>query len=359
MEYLLNAQAVASTSSFSQASVSADEAQLALQGNKTGAASFHTAVEFDPWWLCDLRILSAITKICVYNCASADTGMEQFSVSLSDDCKHWREVYNSTESFGDYASGRFLTLDFPTPEIARFIRCVSHGFCSLQLDKVDIYSDDDYIVSQGFLCKKHPQVISPTVLRCLKAQVYEEAERCICMTTVAPGERIVELGAGLGFMSTLICKHFDVASYVCLEANPHLVPVIRQHHFLNRVHSCKVINAVATSQPITQKTCNFYIHKDFWASSLTPGEHVDVAEVPVLDFHELLQREAPTYLICDIEGGEWDLFDGVDLRSVKKICLELHGGTDAERADFFARFARQSLHLVAERGENCYYLQRR
>ena len=42
------------------------------------------------------------------------------------------------------------------------------------------------------------------------------------------------------------------------------------------------------------------------------------------DAREFIQRVKPTFLICDIEGGEQDLLEYISLDGVKKLCIELH-----------------------------------
>ena len=77
----------------------------------------------------------------------------------------------------------------------------------------------------------------------------------------------------------------------------------------------------------TAETAPFYLHRHFWASSLTPFKSKNlrgVVEVPVVALREVLQTHAPTLLVVDIEGGEADLLDGAALDGVRKVYMELH-----------------------------------
>jgi predicted transcriptional regulator len=71
---------------------------------------------------------------------------------------------------------------------------------------------------------------------------------------------------------------------------------------------------------------DFYITPAFWASSLVKpasGEYSKVT-VPALDKNEVINSIKPTALIVDIEGGEIEFFQDLDLTSVNKIILEIH-----------------------------------
>jgi hypothetical protein len=47
-------------------------------------------------------------------------------------------------------------------------------------------------------------------------------------------------------------------------------------------------------------------------------------QVPVKSFHEALLEINPTFLIIDIEGGEYELLRDGNLHNVKKIVMEIH-----------------------------------
>ncbi|NEQ37076.1 MAG: FkbM family methyltransferase [Okeania sp. SIO3I5] len=47
-------------------------------------------------------------------------------------------------------------------------------------------------------------------------------------------------------------------------------------------------------------------------------------QVPVKSFNEEVYKINPTFLILDIEGGEYDLLQFADFHTIKKIVIELH-----------------------------------
>lgn len=169
-----------------------------------------------------------------------------------------------------------------------------------------------------------PEVMSPKMVEIIESGAYEGAESREIPRIVQPGERIVELGAGIGFIAAIALKTGLVERYAAYEANPRLIPLIERNAALNGV-SFELHNAVV--DPTTDGgTVPFYLRRDFWASSLSPapwGYQSEVA-VPRVSFDAVRERYRPTMLIVDIEGGEEVLFRDVALTGIKKIYMELH-----------------------------------
>jgi FkbM family methyltransferase len=184
--------------------------------------------------------------------------------------------------------------------------------------------DYEIIEHLGVKLPIFPGVMSEEMQGILRAGEYERAEAKRLPRLIEPGERLVELGAGIGFLSTLAAQA-QAASIVVFEANPELIPVIEATHRLNGVQSI-VRNAVVAPVKLTETT-PFYLHRNFWASSLTPvkPKHLrGVVEVPIVTVEAMLREHAPTLLVMDIEGGEADLLDGAELHGVRKVYMELH-----------------------------------
>jgi hypothetical protein len=116
----------------------------------------------------------------------------------------------------------------------------------------------------------------------------------------------------------------NTRSVEVFEANPKLRPMIDAVHSMNGVRNVVVNTGVLINNPISA-TVPFYLHQDFWASSLRPGAgDYDKIEVPVFSFNLAIERIRPTLIICDIEGGEVDLFEHANLCGVQKVLIEIH-----------------------------------
>lgn len=155
---------------------------------------------------------------------------------------------------------------------------------------------------------------------------YEKPEANVLRALLTPGDRVLELGSGLGYISALCARAGKAAAIVTVEANPLLADYILQLHERNGVAELITRrHGVALPNP-TSEQATFYRREDFWASSLSaaPWAYTDAISVPVLDLNALVAEHRPTLMIIDIEGGEASILDGADLSGVRKLMLELH-----------------------------------
>lgn len=182
-------------------------------------------------------------------------------------------------------------------------------------------------INRGIILSLDENVISPDMIKTITEGKYEVGEAKNIERIISEGEIILELGAGIGFISALVAKNPFTKRIVSYEANPKLLPTIEETLTVNTDPERKnweVRNAIL--QNGTKETfASFYVHRNFWASSLLPLENPEAIEqVPIHNFNAVLADIAPTMIICDIEGGELDLFINADLSSVKRVYMELH-----------------------------------
>ncbi len=163
-------------------------------------------------------------------------------------------------------------------------------------------------------------IMSKHMLDTLRRGYYENEEAEALALIIQANEVVMELGGGIGFLSTLLAKNSQVKAVHVFEANPHLIDAIHRTHSLNGVSACVYNEIVGKSdQPV-----NFYIHEDFWASSTIPSVGQTIVKVAQSCFQSRLDQIKPTLLIVDIEGGEIEVFDNINLNGVKKILIEIH-----------------------------------
>lgn len=169
-------------------------------------------------------------------------------------------------------------------------------------------------------------VTSEAIASAIRGGGYEAHEAAMLGSLIQTDEVILEIGAGCGFISTVCAKNPYTRSVTCIEANPGLIELIKLTHRINGVAPI-VHNELLAEQ---DGEATFYVHQDFWAS----GKHDFLGspiKVPATSFQRRLNEVRPTMLIIDIEGGEVDLFDHVDLTGVRKIMLEVHQPTIGRR----------------------------
>ncbi len=186
------------------------------------------------------------------------------------------------------------------------------------------YTPGVSLEAAGVVIPSDPAVITPAIRDAILKGRFEAEESSQVPQIVRPGDRVLEIGAGIGFISTLISRQRRVSRVIAVEANPHLIDYMARLHALNRVRKVRRVNAVLTNEPKASAT--FYLRRDFWMGSLSaePNEYVGTVEVPTMNLDGLLRDEAIDLIVCDVEGAEAVLFHGADLSGVDRIFLELH-----------------------------------
>lgn len=204
----------------------------------------------------------------------------------------------------------------------------------------------EIILHRGIKIPIDENVISPGIAEKLRRGRYENNEADQLKKIIMKDEVILEIGGGIGFISCIAALNPNTRSVEVFEANPNLKPLIEAVHALNGVTGV-TINTGVLMHHITSGTVPFYLHKDFWASSLSPrGGNLQKVEVPTFCFNSTIEKIRPTLIICDIEGGEMDLFEHANLDGVEKVLIEIHqkvvGGANIKR--LFDMFSERNFH---------------
>jgi FkbM family methyltransferase len=181
--------------------------------------------------------------------------------------------------------------------------------------------------------------MSPRVERALSKGGYEREELRLIGQVLSPEDIVLEVGAGLGLVSTYCAKRVGSNRVFAYEADPDLEPCIRETYELNRVQPNLEMCAVSgRAGRIT-----LYRDKHFVSSSVVRRRvGARPVEVSGKALSYIVEKVQPTLLIIDAEGAEREMFDGAQLRGVTRIVLELHdrvigpAGTDQVRASLRA-----------------------
>ncbi len=187
-----------------------------------------------------------------------------------------------------------------------------------------IETQGGFIRSHGMKFPKNPDIIKGRVRKLLRTNGYEDKETIAALRVVREGDVVLELGGGIGYMSTLVATKRPIKSVHSFEANPHLIPYIHEVHAANGVRNAKVTNAILGPR---KGTADFYVRDPMLGSSLEvlDGE-VDPpsVKVDVLNSRTVFKDIQPNVLICDIEGAEVDLIPQLPLKGLRAAILETH-----------------------------------
>lgn len=152
---------------------------------------------------------------------------------------------------------------------------------------------------------------------------YEGDEARAVDRCVRPGFRVLELGAGLGYIGTLAAKKTEPGNVLSVEANPDLMPVIIANHARNDVADISLMNGAVVGHANDGDTARFHIAGGFTGSRLGAkgGRQVDV---PLIGFHDLIRAHRPHVVLMDVEGAEAAYFDRPWKCPLRFCVMEIH-----------------------------------
>lgn len=206
----------------------------------------------------------------------------------------------------------------------------------------------DIIEHFGIRLRIDPEFMSPKLMDVIRQGRYEAPEARKIGRIVQPGEVILEIGAGIGFMTALMLKNPAVERVISFEANPLLIAKIQRTLDDNGLggQRFELHNAVLGNEG-AGGTIDFHIHQDFWASSLRrTTATIRSCPIPIAGFDETIRAVRPSLIVCDIEGGEKALFSTADLSGVRAVYIELHQRVlgPAGMRDVFQSFHDRGFH---------------
>jgi FkbM family methyltransferase len=162
--------------------------------------------------------------------------------------------------------------------------------------------------------------MSRRVERALSKGGYERQELQLIGALLSPADVVLEIGAGLGLISTFCAKRVGPSRVFAFEADPDLEPCIRETYALNGVEPTLDMCAVG----VRAGRVTIYRNKHLVSSSVGRRRAgTRPVEVPGKALNYVVHRFGPTVLIINADGVEPELFDGAELPTVTKIMVEL------------------------------------
>ncbi len=241
--------------------------------------------------------------------------------------------------------------------MGNFIR--PNGRTARRLKKLRwMFSVPHWADNQGIsLPTRHP-LIAPGIQKKIYFGEYEAKESDIVDKRLETGDVVMEVGAGIGYLSALCAKRIGSERVYAYEANPAMMNVIAATHEKNGV-SPQVANVMMGRG---NGVCTLHVEEEFWASSTVAGSaSAKKVEVRQIDLNEEFDKIRPSFLIIDIEGGEIDFFKYAKLDGLRKICIETHPGMISNREIndmFVALIAKGFLIDYTLLRKNVFYLYR-
>jgi FkbM family methyltransferase len=161
--------------------------------------------------------------------------------------------------------------------------------------------------------------------RALSSGRYENHEADALLMHLKPGDRLLDLGAGLGFICALAAGVLGEDAVTGVEAGPETVKLARRNLAANGFGGVKVVKGAVVAAG--EGEVEFGQRPAFWASALRGPEgwpeNAEVTRVPARPVAKLLAKFVPTVICCDIEGGELEVLTQ-PLPGVRLVVVETH-----------------------------------
>lgn len=180
----------------------------------------------------------------------------------------------------------------------------------------------DFADNFGVLLPLRHSLITPGIAKEIYFGDYEKKEATIVSKRLEAADVVMEIGAGIGFLSAYCAKQIGSERVFAYDANPALADIVAKTYAANGVRPS--FRTAMLGRGAGKE--RFFVDEEFWASSASQIASNKAKEITVdrIDLNEEIARIRPTFLIVDIEGGEADLFALADLSGVQKICVETH-----------------------------------
>lgn len=165
--------------------------------------------------------------------------------------------------------------------------------------------------------------VSPKIWNAIQAGDYEAKEASSIVRVLRPGDRVIELGSGLGIITCIMARIPDVLIW-SFDANPHLISLARRVASRNNVKNAIFKHRLLSSSP--SNDCIFFIRSDFWMSSLLEeqGPYEYKIKIRSHNIDDFIEKHSANVIVMDIEGAELELLSSAKLNGVDRVFLEVH-----------------------------------
>lgn len=184
------------------------------------------------------------------------------------------------------------------------------------------------ITLDGIVVSTELGTISKQVRDGLFKGTYEEPERILIREALQPGDRVLEIGGGIGFVSLLCAKICGAANVLTYEANPRMIETIQRNYSLNGMAPTLRAKAITARD----REVTFFVNDNIISSSLHERKDGRAQTVPADPLDEVIAEWKPTVIVMDVEGAETSILPASNLDGVKTLILELHPHIVSEAA---------------------------
>ena len=170
-----------------------------------------------------------------------------------------------------------------------------------------------------------PDLVAPRVRHALRANTYAAQQTRAALKVTYAGDRVLELGGGIGLVSAVLAKRRDLKHIHIYEPNAPMADYIRDTHALNTIDNATVHTAILGKR---KGTAPFEVRGGLFGASPKEADGPTSTEtVDVQNVKTQVKAIRPDVLICDIDGAEAALIPLMDLNKVRAAVVTLNPQT--------------------------------
>lgn len=175
----------------------------------------------------------------------------------------------------------------------------------------------------GVLLQLASDEVSPIIWQALRDGSYEAKEARSVTRAVKAGDRVLELGSGIGVITSVIARIPDVSVFA-FEANPSTARLAERILAANGASNVRFSQGLLTAGEPDKHV--FYVRRDLWMSSMDEqqGPYESRIEIGSENIDNFIRVHDINVMVMDIEGAERDLLRDARLDGVERIFVELH-----------------------------------
>lgn len=170
------------------------------------------------------------------------------------------------------------------------------------------------------------KALTDPLRKALETGRYEWNEAAAIEQHVKPGDRVLDIGAGAGYISILAGRQAGPENVVAVEGNPVMIEALRQNLDANGAAQTALLHGAVVADSYDEDSVLFAAREAFWSSSIADARTRPdrIVEVPALRLSALLEEHRPTVVSIDVEGGELELCQQPWPDHVRLVVMEIH-----------------------------------
>jgi len=184
-------------------------------------------------------------------------------------------------------------------------------------------------VRDGIVLDIPEDCLSGALVEALQSGRYEHSEAAALLRHLTARDRVLDIGAGAGFLSALAARVVGASMVTAVEANPHMQTALRRNLDQNGASATRLVHGAVVPDGFSHPLVRFHARTAFWAGAIARDDaqdHPRAVDVPAVKLGDLLAETAPSVVVMDVEGAEAELAGQSWPAHVRLIVLEIHMG---------------------------------